>query len=83
MTINEFDTFMSRKGFKKNLSSGAYEKTIRDMIKRYVFNGNNVFLESKTSLQKTFNMVSYADLREVYINDSDQLSGFKRFIPAT
>lgn len=83
MKLEDFTSFLSRSGFKYNSSTKSYDKKVNDMSKRYVMKDNMVFMESKPLNQKEFKMTAYADIREVYVTDSDRLGGFKRYVQSS
>lgn len=80
MKIEDFKIFLSRHGFKENFRDKTFDKKVKDVNKRYIIKDNDIFMESKSFSQKDYILVSYADIRDVYITDDDKLSGFKRYI---
>jgi hypothetical protein len=81
MKQSELDTFLRRKGYRYDNTDNTYKKRVRELDKRYMIKDNDVFVEKKFFSHKNYKLYAYSDIRELYINNNDKLSGLKQYIP--
>lgn len=81
MEINVLKRFLNKHLFHEDNRTGNFEKTIDGVKKRYKFIKDGVFLEVKRNDNEDWQLLSYGNIKKIFINDEGKLDGMTRNRP--